>query len=473
MQKTSHAIFNRIYVRLGLVAALVGSFSLNAHAAYANLSPPPGWSQGGSAAWATPSNGFAVQTANQWISNASKTSAMLNVGGKQIALEARLALGPSAPRVMAAYLFKNPYLRLAVGIASWLSTANIVWDATLGKWVTQGSSSTISNGYGWKFDQSRYPKKIYDSPEDACKDAIGTPVGSSYSRITLDIQDPFYLSSGYCFWSRPAPDTGEIGIGSIKTAPNPNCPAGWFISPAGCTQTTAPKPLSEKEMVDLLNPANTPGWPMTDSVPGEFPRDLTLPVQLPVVNPSTGVNPFPRPMFIPTGDPVRNPNYNPAKPQTADNMPYLQPGVKVTPRPTTANPWQVDVQPSDRPQAGPDPLPDTEQNPDAGENDKPREEDSKSLCEKHPEILACTKPELDTPDGEIPKTSRDVSLQEEGLFGGGACPADVYFSPNGLQQMKIWDWNKACGDISTYLKPILIICCTFAAFMILVPGRTE
>lgn len=100
----------------------------------------------------------------------------------------------------------------------------------------------------------------------------------------------------------------------------------------------------------------------------------------------------------------------------------------------------------------------------------PKEE---TLCEKYPDILACAKPELDAPEGEIPKTTREVTLTEENLFSGGSCPADVYFTPHGLQQLKVWDWNQSCGYITGYVKPILLICCTFAAFMILIPGRTE
>lgn len=457
MQKTSHAIFHRIYVRLGLAAALVGSLPLNAYAAYANLSPPPGWSQGGSAAWATASNGFAAQTANQWINNAAKTSAMLNVGGKQVAVQASLALGPSAPKVIAGLIFSNPYLRAGVGIASWLGTGKVIYDAASGSWSAPQTSYPVSDGQGWYAYDIKNPRS---SPEQACRDITG----GAYGKVTGPFDDGMTMS---CYKKS---GTDFEFVTTMRKTSMSSCPSGWFITPAGCVQTVPPRQLTQKEMVDLLNPANTPGWPMPSSVPNELPIGTPLPVQLPVVNPDTGVNPFPKPMFVPTGDPVRNPNYNPDAAPSPTNQPFIQPGTNVTPRPTTANPWQVDVQPVDRPQAGPDPLP---ENPKTDPNDKPREENEKSLCEKHPDILACQKPDLDTPDGDIPKTSRDVSLQEENLFGGGSCPADVYFSPQGLQQMKVWDWNKACGDISTYLKPILIICCTFAAFMILVPGRTE
>lgn len=108
------------------------------------------------------------------------------------------------------------------------------------------------------------------------------------------------------------------------------------------------------------------------------------------------------------------------------------------------------------------------------ENKDPPKEEQQSDCEKNPEALMCQEVDLDTPEGEIPKKNREVTLTEENLFGSGSCPADVYFNPSGvMQQLKVWDWNQACGHISTYVKPILILTCTFTAFMILVPGKTE
>lgn len=471
MQKTSYAIFNRIYVRLGLVAALVGGVPLSSHAAHATLSPPPGWNAGGSALWSPPSNSFAAQTANQWINNAAKTSAMLNVGGKQIAINASLKLGPSAPKVIAALIFSNPTLRVGVGIATWLGTGKVLYDAASGTWGNAGASSGSSVSDGQEYSEQNYyqtPWRI--NPELACYD-VKEIRAAAYPNIDPTLWSSSINSSGVCVTSL----NGMVDrYFNLTPRGSSSCPAGWHISGEACTEQPAPsRPLTQQEMVRLLNPENQIGWPMPDTVPNELPVGTPLPVELPIVNPSTGVDPFGRPQFIPTGDPVRNPNYDSSKPMTADNQPFLQPGVNVTPRPTTSNPWQVDIQPVNRPQTGADPLPEDQQNPDTQEGDQPKEEDSKSLCEKHPDILACAKPELDTPDGDIPRSNRDVSLQEENLFGGGSCPADIYFSPHGLQQLKVWDWNKACGDITTYLKPILLICCTFAAFMILVPGRTE
>jgi hypothetical protein len=209
-----------------------------------------------------------------------------------------------------------------------------------------------------------------------------------------------------------------------------------------------------------------------------------MPVRIPVINPDTGVewpNGTPRPLFVPTGQPVPNPNYDPAKAPGPGNQPFKQPGTTVTPRPTATEPWRVDVSPTEKEQAGPDPKTDAELNPpnpdpadpNNPDPDKPKPEEQQSLCEKHPDILACAKPDLDTPEGEIPKTTKDVTLTDENPFSGGGCPADIYFAPTGLQSFKLWDWNKACGDITTYVKPVVLLLATFSAFMILIPGKTE
>lgn len=106
------------------------------------------------------------------------------------------------------------------------------------------------------------------------------------------------------------------------------------------------------------------------------------------------------------------------------------------------------------------------------ESDKPKEEET-DLCEKYPDILACAKPDLDTPEGEIPKEDRTITYQAEDLFGGGGCPADVYTSLGTLgQTVKIWDWAKTC-QYALPLRAIVMSLAAFAAFLIVMPGETR
>lgn len=175
--------------------------------------------------------------------------------------------------------------------------------------------------------------------------------------------------------------------------------------------------------------------------------------------------------MVPTGDPVPNPNYNPSAPTSPANSPYQQPVVKVVPSPTAAEPWRVDLQPENVPLTGPEPIPEPEVNPNPQTDpNKSPQEDSQSLCEKHPDILACSKPELDSPDGEIPKAERNLTYTEENLFGSGACPANIYASIGG-QQVMVYDWGQTCGVVSTYLRPIILLLGAMGALFILIPGR--
>ena len=170
------------------------------------------------------------------------------------------------------------------------------------------------------------------------------------------------------------------------------------------------------------------------------------------------------------GDPVKNPNYDPTQAPSPTNQPYIQPGVRVNPSPTPDAPWRVDMQPVDRPVGTQDPQPEPQPDPEPNPNDQPKPEEQKSLCEKHPDILACAKPELDTPDGEIPKATREITYQEQDVFGGGSCPADKYATIGG-RSMMVYDWQQTCGVVSTYLRPLILLLGAMGALFILIPGR--
>ena len=105
------------------------------------------------------------------------------------------------------------------------------------------------------------------------------------------------------------------------------------------------------------------------------------------------------------------------------------------------------------------------------ESDGPKADESESdLCAKHPDILACSKPELDTPDGEIPKTQKEVKYQEESIWGSGSCPADRIMTLHTGQQMKVWDFQKTCEAVNMGIAPIFLLCSVYSAFLILALG---
>lgn len=102
--------------------------------------------------------------------------------------------------------------------------------------------------------------------------------------------------------------------------------------------------------------------------------------------------------------------------------------------------------------------------------EKPDDKEDGDDCKKNPDSLACA--ELDTPSGEIPKATRNVTLQDQELFGGGACPADRYSSVHG-QQVLVWDWQQSCSYISTYMRPVLLLLCAIGAYLIVAGGLKQ
>ena len=99
---------------------------------------------------------------------------------------------------------------------------------------------------------------------------------------------------------------------------------------------------------------------------------------------------------------------------------------------------------------------------------KPVEEPQPDLCEKNPDVLACKKVELDTPDGEIPRAERTISYQAENVLGQGTCPADVVIpGPGGQIALS---YAPTCNALASYVRPAIIVMALFAAYLIILPG---
>jgi hypothetical protein len=451
MPRTKNAFFNRIHVRAGLVIALVGGIPIVSYAGYAYPSTPSGFSGSAGAykyqASANDAIGHGIVRTAQGVA--------VNAGGRAVTIPVAMRFAANTGRYAAAGL--NPWFAAGIillpPVIDWMNSGGFKFEngqlkktdptvCTVGPCYYYSGSNQLAYLGDQRFSSASALCEAYSVAFNASNTSTKSEgvaecggVSNFYVKLKLVSGSTHYIDSAKPFFRYP--DTPKSTV--------------WV-------------PATPQEFEDGMAPK-----PLPDSLPKALP--FPLPVEQPIINPEPGENPQPRPFFVPTGDPVPNPNYDPNSAPGPNNQPWIQPGVRVQPSPTPSEPWRVDVQPVNRPQAGSEPLPDSQ--PDPENPDKPKPEEQQSLCEKHPDILACQKPDLDTPEVEIPKSNKDVSLQEENLFGGGSCPVDVYFTPHGLQQLKVWDWNQSCGYITGYVKPILIICCTFAAFMILIPGRTE
>ena len=447
-----NAKFNRNALR-GLVAALaLGGFQVAAHAAYTNATPPPNYKAAAGAAQATYAAAANDRTLQNFIRQVG--GATVTAGGQAVKMNVAYKLGKAAGRVAAAVVFAHPGLRTAVGIAAWIGPAFIVWDDVAKAWKTAGGDgSTVSDGYEYRATGAGSAWKT--KAQYACNDwkiALNKTWAGSYSYTSSVPQ-----ADGTCKLTWRSDSSGQTGTGYQGYERRiSDCPSGWYRTQGGlCTQTPQNQPLTQEQFEDALQPI-----PMPETVPLELPQPTPLPVESPspILNPTEGDNPTPSPLRVPTGDPIPIPNTNPQQ--------YRQPYVDIVPSPTVDNPWRVDVKPGETTSTNPNPV----ENPTPDGEDKPAEEQEKSLCEKYPDILACSKPELDVPDGEIPKLTKQITYAEEGGFGGGSCPSNVYANLHGKQTM-VYEWSRTCSVVSTYIRPIILLLGAMGALFILIPGR--
>lgn len=425
-----YAKLHRTAIRFALGLAALGGVSVG-YAGYAQLAPPAGWSAG----TAEFGNTYRAAANGSWMNGVSRASTVINAGGKAVTMPAALRMSANAPRFVASRigvaLAGGPASLLVggltVGAALALPYVAEWWKDTPYEWTGEGwiKKVKILNGY-WK---PLYGNGKYSSPTEACN---ATHPGSS----------------GVIIPESPNLANCMMGGGTLGT-----------INMVGNEAIQVTPVEYDGEVKPALQ-----GIPLPSKLPDAIP--LELPVDLPIINPSPALEP--QPLFVPTGNPVQNPSFDPDKAVSPQNQPYLQPGIRVIPAPTQYNPWQVDIQPVDRPVASPNPNPEASTDGDPNTEDKPKE-DQRDLCEKNPDILACAKPDLDTPDNEIPKKTLDVSYAQENLFGGGSCPANKTMIIAG-QQITVWDWDASCGYITNYMRPVILILSAFAAFVIVSGG---
>lgn len=97
--------------------------------------------------------------------------------------------------------------------------------------------------------------------------------------------------------------------------------------------------------------------------------------------------------------------------------------------------------------------------------------EQKDPCLDHPNRNGCREDEFDTPDGEIPKTSKTITYEAENLgFGGGSCPANKTMTIKGGKVITLVDWVDNCDKITTYAKPMILAMAMFTAMLIVFGG---
>ncbi len=94
-------------------------------------------------------------------------------------------------------------------------------------------------------------------------------------------------------------------------------------------------------------------------------------------------------------------------------------------------------------------------------------EDTRGECEKNPQSLNCS--ELDTPEGEIPKSTKNITYSPENLFGGGSCPANHTITTSAGKQI-VLSYQPTCDAFSVYIRPMIIAIALYMAYLIILPG---
>jgi len=344
------------------------------------------------------------------ISRQTKTMDLPGSGGARVGTAAKL--GSAARGAAAAVIFRNPYVRTGLAIASWLGAGKMIWDEAAQQWKSTDAGETpVSTGR--EYLDMRQP--------DVWHSTIQAAFGSWLSWANSTDQNWSY-AMGTCtatgckvkITSKHDPQNWSYADMEPQTRAS-SCPSGWYITSGGCVQTPPAVPVTEEQFKDKL-PA-----PMPDGVPPELPYPTPLPVEAPSpwFNPSPGSSPTSQPIRVPTGDPQPNPDYDPNAAPSPTNQPYRQSYRDYQHSPTTEHPWRLDVRDGYRYLPGPQGQKDPETVPNPTNPDpstKPNQQQQPDLCEKNPDIVACEKGDIaDTPLPPIPKLYE--RKYPEGLVG--------------------------------------------------------
>lgn len=448
-----------------LIFSLFFAFSGVSFAGYAQVAPPVNWTE-------SAGKFFYKAAANDVFiaKNTVLTNASLNVGGRSVVMPAAMRFAANAPLVASRAAFLNPALFIGI------TAGSVLYEYYKSKEVTAEQD-------GWyqktkKVDFTWYHQWGgigWSDPLSAYK-AVWGP--NPYPNTSWSVSEYTH--------------TTDNNFTAIVTATNASGP-GSISAVAGGVQVVSggqPKKLNETQYDDLFR-----DLPIPEGMPQRLP--VPLPVEIPVINPfpvpspQRKVNPSPNdpplPITSPNSKPLRLPQGEPQLVPDSNPKRWEQPSIDIVPSPTPDSPWRVDVQPKkietsdgkplppvSTPNTNKPYLPDGTPNPDydpAAEpnpNEKPTPEEQKDLCEKNPDILACSKPEFDTPDeADLQTVDKEVSISPESGWGsGGSCPAPRHLPGANLDI----PFTQYC-DFMSGIKPIVLALAWLSAAMILIGAR--
>ena len=418
-----------------VIACFLAVLGASARATYINLTPPPGYTPASSGSLGT----YKTGSAEQWLARTATTTSGFNLGGKTVKVPVSFPLSNTAGKFLTGRI--GAALLSGAGtvvVGSALPVAALLALPAVIDWVSQ-QNKVKWNPVTQKWYMEEEQNQCAPLTQQEHAECYGVPGGT----VVLEIV------GNSCYRYVTVPGAGIVRWCATK---------GKTTS---FTQREAPWP----EPSPFLEPLR-----VDDPLPNGVP--MPWPVDDPVINP--GPDGKPRPLFIPTGDPLANPKYDPLAPPSPTNQPYFQPGVRVVPSPTPAEPWRVDVQPVDRPVATDDPMPEpvSEPTPETPTGDKPREQEYPDLCKDHPDIVACAKMDEVDPE-DVNNEDKTLTITPKAGWGNesASCPAPVVKQVAGLSLEM--SWQPFC-DFAGGIRPVVIAMAWLsAALMVLGIARRD
>lgn len=96
------------------------------------------------------------------------------------------------------------------------------------------------------------------------------------------------------------------------------------------------------------------------------------------------------------------------------------------------------------------------------------QEEPRNPCEDTPDLVTCGK--LDSPETEVPKTTKNLTYAPEELgLGAGACPSPIPL--NTSRGNWSLDLTPYCNATATYVRPMVILVAMFLAYLIMTGHR--
>ena len=389
---------------------------------------------------------------------------IINVGGNMVRMPSSMRFASNAARYAAQQGFRPPNTLIPL-VAMWITAVGLewMWDEVTKRWVKADSNAIQSDGY--KYTHS-FNNELFNSAESACRGFfaianqnydymfVRVVTGGCYYRTKLKTESTYPAKE---YW---------LPLSRVTST----CPAGWYMTPAGCLQNPQTVPITQPEFESGLAP-----HPLPIEVVPYLPDGV--PVEDPVINPQPVPVGPPTPRIVPTGDPVPNPKYDPSSPPSPGNQPFTQPGIRINPSPVPkTDPWRVDVNPVDIPVPTGDPETNPSLNPTnpaSAPQANPKPAEQTPLCKEFPNISACA-PLGNAPDKEaVQNREINVQVNPEGGFGPdmGSCPAprtlNLAAGPISMP------YGLIC-DLATGVRPLVLTGAFLAAALMVVGvGRKQ